>query len=73
MDEDYGILEETALEEVTLESDFDASAEFEDYSDDDDDRDWEEEAYWDEFQRQERQDAYDEQWGDPLDMPSYGS
>lgn len=34
--------------------------------------DHEEHAYWDRF-REEEQAAYDDEWGDPLDMPSYGS
>lgn len=32
----------------------------------------EDDEYWDRY-REEEQAAYDDEWGDPLDMPSYGS
>ena len=62
MDDDYSILEETAIEEraAELAEDFD------------EDIDYDELAYWDAYLAEERQAAYDDEWGDPLDMPSYG-
>jgi hypothetical protein len=79
MDDDMSILEETAAEEWQADASdevWDALAADPDSGvkwNDDDDIDHEEHAYWDAFLAEERQAAYDEEWGDPLDLPSYGS
>lgn len=64
MDDDFSAEFMDDIETFEDESIFDAD-------DSDDERDWEEEAYWADFQRRERQEAYDDEWPDPLDMPSY--